>query len=346
MNKVLDLTKSDRKALFVLSSEKMGVDPIIIEKDFWVVFVLHHLFTSNMEAGLVFKGGTSLSKGYNVIKRFSEDIDITISRADLGFDIDYEELTQKSHKSRESFLKDIQVASEEFVRAKMMSILNETFASALKESFKLTVETSDKQSLRFFYPSLFDNQLSYIAPSVYLECGVRGDIYPTDLRPVNTYISDYYPEFKEDTQPIPTLSPKRSFFEKATLLHAEFYRPISSATPPRLSRHYYDIYMLSHSTHLEEALQDTQILQDVIRNKDLMFSSSWSNYQKIVEGGINLLPADHRKADTIRDYQNMQVMFFSKNPTFEKMMTRVAEVETLINQAVLKSELWSLLDSL
>jgi predicted nucleotidyltransferase component of viral defense system len=105
MSKVLNLSKNDRKALFVLSAEKMGVDPIIIEKDFWVVFALHHLFSSKIPARLVFKGGTSLSKCHDVIKRFSEDIDITISRADLGFDIGYEALMQKSRKSREIFLK-------------------------------------------------------------------------------------------------------------------------------------------------------------------------------------------------------------------------------------------------
>ncbi len=174
MHKILDLTIEDRKALFTLSAEKMVVDPIIIEKDFWVVFVLHHLFSSHVPAALVFKGGTSLSKCYNVIKRFSEDIDITISRANLGFDIDYKELTQRSRKSRENSVKYIQVASEEFVSTKMLSILNDIFAGALKESFKLTVEIVDKQSLRFFYPSLFDNQLSLLLFLLHLYSPLTG----------------------------------------------------------------------------------------------------------------------------------------------------------------------------
>lgn len=334
MNKVLTLNKEDRKALFILSAEKMGVNPIIIEKDFWVVFTLQHLFAAKIPASLLFKGGTSLSKCYNIIKRFSEDIDITISRADLGFDISYDDLTQKSRKFRENFLKDIQVASSKFISTTVMDSLNDSFSKDFKENFQLIIDNNDSQSLRFFYPSLFDNQLSYVEPSVYLECGVRGDLSPTEFRPINTYLSDYYPEFKENSILIPTLSPKRTFWEKATLLHSEFHRPVSSPTPPRLSRHYYDIYMLSKSGYMAETLQDIQILKDVIRNKNLMFSSSWANYQKITESGINLLPSQHREADISRDYQNMQIMFFEESSSFKEIIKVIAEVESEINLAL------------
>lgn len=141
----MDLNKSDRKASFTLRAEKIGVDPVIIEKDFWVVFTLHHLFSSKIPVGFVFKGGTSLSKCYNLIKRFSEDIDITINRADLGFDIGYEELMKKSRKSRDRFLKDIKVASEAFISTTILSNLNDSFCNSLKESFQLAIDNSDKQ---------------------------------------------------------------------------------------------------------------------------------------------------------------------------------------------------------
>jgi len=120
MSNVLDLSKDDRKALFVLSAEKMGFDPVIIEKDFWVVFTLNHLFSSGIPTSLVFKGGTSLSKFYNVIKRFSEDVDITIARADLGFDLSYDELIKKSRKARENLLKEMQIQAAKFVSNTIM----------------------------------------------------------------------------------------------------------------------------------------------------------------------------------------------------------------------------------
>lgn len=286
MLNLLKLSPADRKDLFQITARSLSVDAAIIEKDFWVVVVLMALFGKSAPSPFIFKGGTSLSKAFQLINRFSEDIDITIDRTILGFKQSNEEISTLSRKSRDKLLKEMQETSCQFVSQNLRMFLQEELSKFVTEPFEIKPVESDLQSLRFYYPTI-ETQNSYVAQSVYIECGIRGCMEPSEEAHIKPYAAEF---LNSESIQVQVLSPLRTFWEKATLLHAEFNRPSDKTTPLRLSRHFYDLYMFSNSPYWERALGNVDLLKDVIQHKNLLFPSSWSNYMAILETGIQLTP--------------------------------------------------------
>lgn len=211
--------------------------------------------------------------------------------------------------------------------------LNESLKQELEgETWDLNTD-EDPQSLRFYYPQILPENSymgqDYVRRSVLLEFGVRGDIYPTEGRRLTSYIAEEFKIFDDSSILIPCLSPLRTFWEKATLLHAEHYRPIEKPTPLRISRHYYDLSMLYKAGFADNAMKNSEILQDVIKNKTLLFPSAWANYGLIWADSLKLFPAAGRLSDLEKDYTltKEMMLFGGAKPSFEDILRDIATLE-------------------
>lgn len=331
-----------RRRLFEETGTRMNLDPLIVEKDFWVSWTLNRLFNlSDLREHLVFKGGTSLSKVYGVIHRFSEDIDLTISKKYLGFEGKDDLAGTKSNKQRDRLIGQMVATCSQFVGADLRRKLDELIAYYLKESkerWELIIDGNDEdgQTLIFQYPGAVDLiSGSYVDPSVKLEFGCRSDPWPTIRATVKPYAAEYFPDvFKESQEcDVIALKAERTFWEKATILHQEANRAKDRSLPLRFSRHYYDLAMLAQSHFRDNALQDFGMLKVVAEHKKLFFRCGWAKYDEARPGTLRLLPPDFRLPEMKKDYDQMQIMIFDKSPSFQEIMDILLDLESIINNS-------------
>ena len=231
MNKVASLNSQDRSDILRFTADVMNIEPAIIEKDFWVCWTLKHLFGHPaMGNNLIFKGGTTLSKVYNVIQRFSEDIDISISRSLLGFEGEHDPSSPElSNKKRRTLMEDMSRACSAYVCTDMKAEIESLYSGIIGEpndswSLQIDEEDPDGQTLLFNYPS-HETRLEYIQPYVRIECGCRSDFWPIEKATITPYLAEHVPQAFDDADcGVTVLSVARTFWEKATILHQEHHR--------------------------------------------------------------------------------------------------------------------------
>lgn len=345
MDEVARLPADDRAALFGETGAGRGVADTIIEKDFWVCWSLRRLFglPKGTTASLVFKGGTSLSKAFSAIRRFSEDIDLSFDRAELGYTGDRDPEKEGISKKRASRLIDDLVADvERHIAEKLLPAFRAAILEQLGEpangEWSLEIDAGDAQTINFHYPTALPateyEGMAYITPRVKLELGARGDPWPIEERIIRPYAADDYPDFFEqpDTSVI-VLSARRTFWEKATALHAEAHRPAESPTPQYFSRHYYDLAMLLDTEEGKAAATDFALLVQVAKHKTTFFRSSWASYETARPGTLQLLPREMRIKDLRADYRAMAPMMFDKSPSFfDDILAKIAILQEAINK--------------
>ena len=216
-----------------------------MEKDFWVWLMLRELFALPKYGDhLTFKGGTSLSKAWGLIDRFSEDIDLTVERGILGFGGDQGPEGAKSRKEQQRRIERLKLACREMISAQIAPALNARLRELLaaNESWSLTADDDDPdgQTLLFAYPRVAEAAPSYLMPVVKLEFGARADPWPVEPRTVTSIVSEVFPALMETPAcTVRALRPERTFWEKVMLLHEETFRPLSETRRPRMARHYY-----------------------------------------------------------------------------------------------------------
>jgi len=344
MDNVARLPADDRAALFGETGAARGVADTIIEKDFWVCWSLRRLFglEKGTTATLVFKGGTSLSKAFGAIRRFSEDIDLSFDRAELGYIGDRDpEKEGISRKQADRLIDDLVGDVERHVADQLLPALRASIVEQLGEpadgAWSLKIDARDAQTVNFYYPTALADAdyagMAYITPRVKLEFGARGDPWPTEEKIVRPYAADDHHGFFEDAETsVTVLSARRTFWEKATALHAEAHRPAGSPTPQYFSRHYYDLAMLIDTTEGQAAVADVDLLAQVAKHKDTFFRSGWANYETARPGTLRLMPADARVRDLRADYRAMAPMMFDDTPpSFEEILAKIAAVQETIN---------------
>lgn len=344
MDKVARLPADDRAALFGESGATRGVANTIIEKDFWVCWTLKRLFGLKQgdAATLVFKGGTSLSKAFSAIRRFSEDIDLSFDRADLGYTGDRDpEQDGISRKKSSQLIEDLVGDVEQHIADKLLPALRAAIAQQLgtptKGEWSLVIDANDVQTVNFHYPPALPAAeymgMAYITPRVKLELGARGDPWPTVEKVIRPYAAEDYPNFFENPDcTVTVLSAQRTFWEKATALHAEAHRPAESPTPQYFSRHYYDLAMLLGTEEGQAAATDFDLLAQVAKHKTIFFRSSWSNYGTARPGTLRLMPSAARIKDLRTDYKEMAPMMFDEQPMdFDDILARIEKFEKDIN---------------
>ena len=333
----------DRADVFRAVAFRRGLSASIVEKDFWVCWTLKRLFTLNTPpAGLLFKGGTSLAKVFKVIERFSEDIDLSVSRNDLGFVGESDPATAKTGKQRQRRLDSLTEACRQFIHHSLLRQLHDAFSNSLgniaREAWSLDVADDDpgRQTLIFRYPRS-DLTISaigpaYIRPTVRLEIGARSDHWPTNEGTVTPYAAEDFPTaFKSPACAVHVLAAERTFWEKATILHAWYHAPARRVLRDRQSRHYYDLVrMYEHGTG-REAMKDTKLLLSVASHKSVFFSSAAAQYANARPGTLRLVPPESRIGELRRDYESMREMIFGPVPGFEHILSVLAEMESAIN---------------
>lgn len=341
MNSVATLSPAERSLLFQETAQRRGLAPLIIEKDFWVCWTLKQLFELPMSEHLIFKGGTSLSKIFQVIKRFSEDIDLSISRESLGFGAEQEPEAASSKKQTQLRIEKLQQACTEKITSELLPSLQEAFVAILGEgvvgesSWQLTQDSNDPQTLLFAYPRREETTLligNYLKPVVRIELGARSDHWPAGTYPITPYAAEEFPAYFENPACyIKTLEAERTFWEKATILHAEYYRPETSTTAERISRHYYDLYRLAGSPIAEKALGNLDLLKRVAEHKRVFFRSGWARYEEACPGSLRLIPSPEKQASLRADYSKMKEMFFEAEPSFQQLLDGLQVLEARIN---------------
>ncbi|HXU29027.1 MAG TPA: nucleotidyl transferase AbiEii/AbiGii toxin family protein [Thermoanaerobaculia bacterium] len=333
----------ERRALaFGQAAARLAAASVIVEKDFWVCWLLGLLFADpELAPHLVFKGGTSLSKVYGVIERFSEDIDLSLSPEFLGVDESSIEAAQ-SRTRRDAAMNRMQDACAERTRAFVMPRL-ETRAQALlggpphNEAWLRYERDPVARSpvIHFEYPTVEATGLHYVRREVKLELGSLTDQRPIEQHDIRPWVADILPTIFDDWKcRVTALELPRSFWEKATILHAEYHRPEDQPTPDRYSRHYADMARLLQHPSAASMLGDHGLCARVVQWKDHVFARHWAHYHTAVPGSFRLLPKATRTAALARDYNQMASMYLKPPPTFDAVLGQLAEAEAILNGAV------------
>lgn len=336
MNGIARMSPRERTDLFAETADRKGLPEAIIEKDFWVCWILKQLFSIKALSGrLVFKGGTSLSKVFHAINRFSEDIDLAVDYAALGFTGARDPRRAGISKSRRNaILGEMMAECQRYISGEFLNVLRARCEEALgADGWGLGGSGQDPNVVRFEYHVGSAKSLAYVVPQVVLELGTHAEFVPRDNFTIRAFVAEEFPELVPDGEVgVVALLAKRTFWEKATILHAEYHRPPEKPLPDRYSRHYYDVAMLAQGPIRAEALADMELLAQVVSHKETFYPSAWARYDLARPGSLRLLPAETRLTDLTRDYRNMGAMIFGEPPPFEAIMEELGALERAINR--------------
>lgn len=339
MNSFAGLPEDRRRLICEQTAAQTGLVASSVEKDFWVTWTLGKLF-SLPEWGehLTFKGGTSLSKVWKLIERFSEDIDIVINRAPLGFDGENDPAHAASGKQKRNRLDALKAAAQDCVQSRIHPALKETFAGNLPGDLSWSLvddpKDPDRQTLLFTYPTVFPDHPSYLRQIVKIEMGARSDIDPAEQAGIEPIISEAFPNlFSESRVQVRAILPIRTFWEKAMLLHEETFRTAERKTRKKyMARHYYDLYQLIKNGIADQAAGDLDLFHRMVEHREVYFRYSWVDYGTLKPGSLRLVPDENQLPDWKSDYEGMQQeMFYGEVPKFDEVMDEAEKFQTRFN---------------
>jgi hypothetical protein len=330
MYRLAKLKDEERKLIFRNTANKMKVNEAIIEKDFWVVLVLDYLFSqSKFKKAFTFKGGTSLSKGYSLIRRFSEDIDLMLDWTIFGIP-ENEPYEDRSNTQQNRYNQVINVKATTFIKNTLLDEIKTGLSNMLGYEVDMECDKTEENIIVFKYPRLFGHDS--ILNTIKLEFGPLAAWTPSEVVGVSPYINDYYPNvMNQPYAKVLTVKPTRTFWEKATILHHEAHRPSTSKIPDRYSRHYYDLYMMSLGVSREGLLEDLDLLDRVVELKKKFYPRGWARYDLAKKGTLKLVPDQYRIDELEKDYKAMQDMLFGDIPSFNEIMDSLRDLEKKTN---------------
>lgn len=324
-----NLPEEEQSALIRQAGDHFDLPDLIIEKDIWICWLLAKIFALPVQ--MAFKGGTSLSKVFGLIKRFSEDCDVTIDYHNFKSDLDLEHTSRTQLKRVSDQLKG---QLKLYISTTVLPYLQKQIESSFpKKKFEVTL-SEDGEQLRFYYPSVISTSRNYLRDHVFIEFGVRNSTEPCEKHPITPYLAEAMTLGIDLPKPvINTLSPIRTFWEKATLIHVECHRDRLIKTPERLSRHWYDLFMLSNSWAGEQALANNNILKSVIEHKKAFFNASYANYDDCLAGKFRLIPTTPHLKTLEQDFTQMIAagMFYESPPAFNEIIETLRKLANIIN---------------
>jgi hypothetical protein len=340
-DEILRADAQTRSGLFAATAQRLGTTLQNIEKDFWVCWTLDALFNESGDGPrLLFKGGTSLSKAFGLIERFSEDIDVTVFRDDLGLPATVDQLAALSGKKRATALDAIKAACESYINGplaeRLANICAETCARTGLGRNALTVkaDTHDRQTLLISYPSVTPTD-TYIIKSVKIESGAKSALDPNSLRTITPYVDADVPGIDLAVPNITVVDAERTFWDKVVILHGlrRWYdiRQQLRGNGQRISRHYYDLFRMLQSDSGKAATKDTVLGADCVAHARMFFNRPDFDLTSAQPPTFALCP-DGGMIDALRqDYRTMSVMIFGEPPAFDKVIEAVAALEAELN---------------
>jgi len=329
------LSPQEREAVFVATADDLGASVQSIEKDFHVCRVIDVLFrAAPVQPKLFFKGGTSLSKGYGLIKRFSEDIDLVLSRPGLGVDKSADpSQTALTSDGRKKAIAAIMSKCSKHVAGAMLQQLQTLLPN---DAVELDPDDTDGATLLVRYPSLFD-PYEYLRQQVKIECGARGAAEPWQTRPITPYIQGQLPKDNWNlvTKNVTLIRPERTCWEKLSILHMAHSRFADQGRPPGdrqfSSRHYYDVAMLQTAGVVARAVSTPELLLDVKHNLQLMFRANQTYLASATPGSFLIVPPEAAMSPLRADYQAMGGMMFTDPPSFEWVVQQLQKAQETLN---------------
>ncbi|MDR1877288.1 MAG: nucleotidyl transferase AbiEii/AbiGii toxin family protein [Flavobacteriaceae bacterium] len=331
MIKWLNIPVETRINAYNQVAEHIGIPPSVAEKDWWVVRTLEIIFKTNVANHLVFKGGTSLSKSWNLIHRFSEDIDLAIDRKFLGFD------GVLSGNKRTQLRKEANKYTSEYFFIELQEKFKEQGFKNLKFNLvEAKGSDHDPRIIEIYYPNVIES-LGYVKPRIQIEIGCRSLIEPYSLRPVTSFLDDLYAgrDFSESPVEIPTVNPERTFLEKLFLLHEEFHKPLEKIRVDRLSRHVYDVYQLS-KTSFSNAIEDRNLYKTIVEHRFNFTKVAGVDYNLLAPKTLDFIPIDKVIDAWENDYRKMreEMIYQSEAPTFDEIIEQLNLIKNKINEQV------------
>jgi hypothetical protein len=329
MNRVATLPEHERNELFTLTAQQRGMGSIaIVEKDFWVCWVLKQLFEHPILSRLlIFKGGTSLSKVYGLIDRFSEDIDLIL---DWRVVISEDPMADRSNTKQGKLNELVNEKARGYIAETLVPLLDEALGS------HCAVEVSGGEKdlghiVRVRYPETAD--AGNLLPYIQLEIGPLASWLPHSEHVVRSFVAEEFPEVFDDAGcPVRAIDAHRTFWEKATILHHEAHRPKSALAPIRYSRHYYDLCLMASDLDVKHAaLGDLEMLRSVVAFKKKFCPRGWAQYSLAKPGTFKLIPPDRILTVMRNDYDAMAEMIFGRHPSFDEIVDALSELEAEIN---------------
>lgn len=324
---LVNLDKNSLNDVITNTAIRKNLSPAIIEKDLLVCAILNYLFTEcPWKDNLAFKGGTSLSKAFNLIERFSEDIDLILDWRIVGYETK-EPLAERSNTKQDALNKEFDVKTEEFLKSTFIPKLKEDLKSLINRSLDISYEN---ETIIIGYGNDYaDESILHV---IRLEIGAKAAWTPTEAVTIRPYIAEVYPEqFGNASVSVRTTTPELTFWEKATILHHEANRPDDLPVPPRFSRHYYDVYRMAKLGILDRALEQSDLLEQVADFKAKFYPRKWAQYDLARIGTLKLVPSEIHKEALKRDYAKMASMIYGERPDFDELMAEIAKIESKIN---------------
>jgi hypothetical protein len=344
-NEVLAAGSDAMLSAFDTTALRLGTASQNIEKDFWVCWTLDALFNGLKEGGprLLFKGGTSLSKGFGLINRFSEDIDVTVFRDDIGEPATIAELDALSGKKRRARLDAIKDACQAYIngplRAELTVILQDRLRAAGLGADAARVEADDAdpdgQTLLIWYPAATPRS-DYVRAAIKIESGAKSALDPNSEVPIKPYVDDDLPALDLTIPAVRTVDPERTFWDKVVIVHGlrRWFdkRGELRGGGQRVSRHYYDLHRLAATPVGAAAIADTALGADCVAHARMFFNRPDFDLASAVPGSFTLAPHDAMIEQLRVDYRAMQGMIFGDPPDFEAVLDSIGSLETRLNE--------------
>jgi hypothetical protein len=327
----LKLTEQTRRNIFGETAAEIGLPAAAVEKDWWVVRTLEQVFGSSIAPHTVFKGGTSLSKAWGLIDRFSEDIDLALDRRFLGIEKPDSDMNgSQVSKLRKLSLKYV---TQHFFPEMQTAFIKAGFSEINMQLEKIKNPDDDPITIIIEYPSVTD-KIEYLPPRVKIEIGSRSLIEPFDERSITSMVGEKYKgmNFADVHILIPTVNPQRTFLEKIFLLHEEFQLPTEKIKIERKSRHLYDLEKLMDTEYAVTALSNTELYQTIVEHRAKLTPLRGIDYANHTPHNINPIPPDSIIGAWEKDYQVMQEsMLYNPSLPFNKLIERMHKLKARIN---------------
>jgi predicted nucleotidyltransferase component of viral defense system len=338
MNTFIQLSAEERNLYCRQAAERMEIPlpAAVIEKDFWVCWTLNLLNDMpELKGNITFKGGTSLSKAWGLIERFSEDIDIAINRKVFGQEPPHGAEDAASNTQRKLRLEELENKSAAFITEILLPSLYKKIAEHLKpEEFTLKpIQKGNEVNIEFEYPGTLKNELGGLLPVVLIELVPRADEIPNEERKVTSIIFEVFSDILgESSFQVSTLAPERTFLEKLLFIH-ETLEGFNKGSE-RKSRHYYDLFKLYQAGIFDRIKSNRELLQMVVEHRQTFFRYNTLDYGGILNNGVRVVPAQESWADWRGDYSRTAVMIYNSIPTFDELMEFAQRLENEFNNWV------------
>ena len=339
-NTIIQASDEERRGLFLTAAARLSTAVQNVGKDFWVCWTLDALFNGPPPDGprLLFKGGTSLSKAFGLISRFSEDIDITVFRQDIGEPIEAVDLDALSGKQRRLRLDRIRAACQRYIAEGMAVQLREIAARVMPAGrFRVDLDPDDpdQQTLLFWYPAVTAAPGDYIRSAVKIEAGAKSALDPHEAATVVPYIADDLPDLDMAVHNVTTVKPERTFWDKIIILHGlrqwHDRRGELRQGGQRVSRHYYDIYRLLQHPDVATWQADHDLARDCAQHARLFFGSADLGLDTAAHGTFSLMPSQPMRESLARDYVAMGGMIFGPLPEINDVLHAIEALESRLS---------------